>query len=166
MAARSDSAALELRQLELANVARDCVAAIATSARAKNVTLETNFESSEVDGDDELLHRVVLATLHNAVKYTPACSAIHVGVVSDGERATLYVRDEGAGFSEMALVHAFDRFWRDDIARARSSSGLGLAIASETVRRCGGSIRIENRKPCGSEVTITFPLSAGRRVPP
>lgn len=167
LAARSDSATLRLRPLDLALVVRDSVAAIRTFARARNVMLEIDSESgTEIDGDPELLQRAVLAILHNAVKYTPETSAIHVGVVNDGERATLNVRDEGAGFSEMALEHAFDRFWRDDTARGRSGSGLGLAIASEVVRRCGGQIRIGNRTPYGAEVTMVFPLSVGRRAPP
>ncbi len=159
-AARSDDGALVMRPLDPVDVARDSIEAIATFARAKNVSFETSFANGcEVEGDAELLQRAVLATLHNAVKYTPDGSVIHVAVGREGDRVTLYVRDEGPGFSEQALEHALDRFWRDDAARGRSGSGLGLAIASEIVRRSGGMIRIENWAPRGAQVSMAFPVS-------
>jgi signal transduction histidine kinase len=163
-AARSDGDELALRPLDLTLVARECVTEIAAFARAKNVTLQTDFATGgEIDGDPDLLHRAVLATLHNAVKYTPETGAVAVAVAQDAEHVTLYVRDEGPGFSELALQHALDRFWRDDTARGRSGSGLGLAIASEIVRRCHGVIKLGNRLQGGAEVSMEFPASA--RVP-
>lgn len=165
-AARSEGSVLALRPLALSLVARDCVTAIGAFARAKNVSLETTFcAASEIDGDPDLLHRAVLATLHNAVKYTPETGAIHVAVARCGERVTLSVRDEGPGFSELALTHAFDRFWRDDSARGRSGSGLGLAIASEIVERCRGVIKIQNGVRGGAEVSMDFPAREGPAAP-
>ncbi len=165
-AARSEGGDFALRPLDLALVARDSVTAMAAFARAKNVTLETNFAAgSEIEGDPDLLQRAVLATLHNAIKYTPETSAVRIAVACNGERVMLRVRDEGPGFSELALAHACDRFWRDDTARGRSGSGLGLAIASDIVRRCGGAITIANGKPGGAEVRMAFPVSAGPAAP-
>lgn len=159
-AARSEGAAFALQSLDIAGVARDCVDAIEAFARAKNVTIEADLARGDfIDGDPDLLHRAVLATLHNAVKYSPEASTIHISVERDDERVILWVRDVGPGFSEAALTHAFDRFWRDDGARGRSGSGLGLAIASEIVRRCGGAIEIRNRPHGGAEVSMEFPAS-------
>ena len=158
--ARSEAGELTLRPLDLNSLAADCVTAIATFAHAKSVTLDTEFaEESEIDGDPDLFHRAVLATLHNAVKFTPEGSAVRVAVVRARDRVVLRVRDAGPGFSELALTHAFDRFWRDDAARGRSGSGLGLAIASEIVRRCGGAITIANTAPRGADVRMDFPAS-------
>ncbi len=165
-AARSEAADLVLQPLDLCAVARASVDAIATFARAKQVTIATDFpRGGEIDGDRDLLGRAVLATLHNAVKYTPAMRSIHVSVAPEAEHIVLRVRDEGPGFSAQALTHAFDRFWRDDVARGRSGSGLGLAIANEIVRRCGGVIAIENCAAGGGEVRMEFPACAKRRAP-
>ena len=157
-AARSEAGTVEMRPLDLALVAREAVEAIGAFARAKNVTLEVTYaDGAEMEGDRDLLQRAVLATLHNAVKFTPETRAIHVTVARAGERVTLRVRDGGPGFSELALTHAFDRFWRDDTARGRGGSGLGLAIASEIVRRCHGVISIENEREGGGVVEMDFP---------
>lgn len=163
-AARSDAGDLVLRPLDLGPLARASVDAIAPFAHAKLVRIETEIaRTGDVNGDADLLGRAVLATLHNAVKYTPASSAVHVTVRGDAERVELRVRDEGPGFSESALTHALDRFWRDDTARGRSGgSGLGLAIASEVVRRCGGMLSIDNAPAGGAEVIMVFPLLAKR----
>ena len=159
-AARSEGGTVARYPLDLAIVVRDAVDAIAAFARAKNVSLETNFcAEAEIVGDSDLLHRAVLATLHNAVKYSAETSVIRLTVARAGGRVTLRVRDGGPGFSELALTHAFDRFWRDDTARGRGGSGLGLAIASEIVRRCGGVIRLENKPEGGAEVSMDFPAS-------
>jgi signal transduction histidine kinase len=160
-AARSDAGDLELRALDLGSVARGSVDGIAPFASAKGVRIETDLpDGCEIKGDIDLLERAVLATLHNAVKYTPAAGAIHVVVAAHADRIELRVRDEGPGFSPAALVHALDRFWRDDAARGRSGgSGLGLAIASEIVRRCDGVLAIDNSDSGGAEVIMRFPAS-------
>jgi signal transduction histidine kinase len=158
-AARSEAAELTLRPLDLNRVARAAIDEMATFARAKQVTIESELVSgSAIDGDADLLERAILAILHNAVKHTPAASSIGVRVESNPDSVTLRVRDAGAGFSAAALAHAFDRFWRDDAARARSTgSGLGLAIAGEIVRRGGGIIAIGNAPGGGGEVVVRFP---------
>ncbi len=158
-AARSDATPIALAPLDLTSVARASVAEILPFAQAKHVLIETRETSAgTIVGDADLLQRAILATLHNAVKYTPPAHRIYVQVSAEPDRVELHVRDEGPGFSDMALVHAFDRFWRDDSARGRGlGSGLGLAIAGEIVRRCGGTIAIANTPHGGAEVVMTFP---------
>ncbi len=158
-AARSEAAELALQPLDPSGVARAAIDGIATFARAKRVTIDADLtRGASIDGDADLLERAMLAMLHNAVKHTPAASVIHVSVAASAEHVTLRVRDAGPGFSDAALVHAFDRFWRDDMARGRSGgSGLGLAIAGEIVRRCGGTVAIGNPAGGGAEVVVRFP---------
>jgi signal transduction histidine kinase len=163
-AARSEAGKLTLQPLDLSAVARAAIDGITMFARAKHVTLDAALDpGSAIDGHAEVLERAIVATLHNAVKHTPAGSTIHVSIARGAEQVALRVRDEGPGFSDAALVHAFDRFWRDDAARGRSGgSGLGLAIAGEIVRRCGGTVAIGNVPGSGAEVIITFAVSAKR----
>jgi signal transduction histidine kinase len=160
-AARSDAGDLVVEPLELAAVARTAIDGIGAFAQAKPVAIAATLAArSTITGDADLLGRAILAMLHNAVKYTPAGGTIHVDVNADPGHVTLRVRDEGPGFSESALAHALDRFWRDDAARGRSGgSGLGLAIADEVVRRCGGTIAIENAAAGGAEVIVAFPAA-------
>jgi signal transduction histidine kinase len=158
-AARSDSGDTDLRPLDLNLIAQASAAAIEPFARARNVKIDADLAPDvRILGDTDLVGRAVLATLHNAVKFTPAERSIHLSVVSAANEACLRVRDEGPGFTDAALAHALDRFWRDDGARGRSGSGLGLAIAHAIVRRCGGDIAIDNSAAGGAQVTMTFPL--------
>ena len=158
-AARSDSGDIDLRPLDLDALATASVAEIEPLARAKSIAIDADIAPGvHILGDADLLARALLATFHNALKYTPPNGAVHISVTADAGLACLRVYDEGPGFSAPALQHAFDRFWRDDSARGRSGSGLGLAIAQGIVRRCGGDISIENRAQAGAQVTMTFPL--------
>jgi signal transduction histidine kinase len=157
--ARSDSGDADLRPFDLNLIVEASAAEIEPFARARNVKIDADLAPDvRILGDTSLVGRAVLATLHNAVKFTPAERSIHLSVISAASQARLCVRDEGPGFTDAALAHALDRFWRDDGARGRSGSGLGLAIAHAIVRRCGGEITIDNPAAGGAQVTMTFPL--------
>ena len=75
----------------------------------------------------------------------------------------LSVADDGPGFPEEFLPHAFERFRRADTARARSEggSGLGLAIVETIARAHDGRVRAANRTEGGALVEIELPASAG-----
>jgi signal transduction histidine kinase len=72
------------------------------------------------------------------------------------------VEDEGAGLAPGAPQRMFERFWRDDESRSRSSggAGLGLAIAQGLVHAHGGTIWAENRSEGGARVAFTLPLAS------
>jgi two-component system sensor histidine kinase MprB len=95
--------------------------------------------------------------LHNAIKYATAGGNVEVRVTRDDDAVELCVSDDGRGFSEEGLQRAFDRFWRDDEARALPGSGLGLAIAKAAVERYGGTIAIANGAAGGAVVRLRFP---------
>ena len=103
------------------------------------------------------LERAVITVLHNAIKYASAGGTVEVRVTRDGDAVELCVSDDGRGFSEEGLQRAFDRFWRDDEARALPGSGLGLAIAKAAVERFGGTIAIANAAAGGAVVRVRFP---------
>lgn len=164
-AARSDAGDVVIAPTDLANTARSSVLRISAFARAKHITIDERYESdTTIAADGALLERAVLAILHNAVKYTPENAAIHVSVEPHDAGVRLRVRDEGTGFSEAALLHAFDRFWRDDSARGRSGSGLGLAIVHAIVTRCGGRVSVSNDTVQGGVVEVMFPRMNARNV--
>ena len=110
-----------------------------------------------VRGNRALIERAVVSVVHNALKYSPeaGCIVLHVSGRNGG--AELSVRDGGPGFSTDALQRGFDRFWRDDDARAGEGSGLGLSLAKTIVERFGGTIALSNASPRGALVRMTFP---------
>ncbi len=158
-AARVDDGNLSLQPVDMGQIARRSALQIAPLAQAKNVRIDSDIASGcTILGEADLLERAVLAIVHNAVKFSPAGGSIDVQLQTDGKLVRLSVCDAGPGFTDVALAHAFDRFWRDDNARGRSGSGLGLAIAQGAVQRCGGTIVIDNAREQnrGARVVICF----------
>ena len=69
----------------------------------------------------------------------------------------LRVSDEGPGFPDDFLPHAFDRFSRADVARAGGGAGLGLAIVDAIARAHGGTATAKNSAGGGASVTLSVP---------
>jgi signal transduction histidine kinase len=86
---------------------------------------------------------------------------VAVVVEPDTHHALVAVEDTGDGLAHDAPQRMFDRFWRADDSRARSSggAGLGLAIAQGLVHAHGGKIWAENRAEGGARVAFTLPLA-------
>jgi signal transduction histidine kinase len=113
-----------------------------------------------VVGNRDLLERVIASLLHNAIKCAPTNGRVEFFLRYPGSFAEFSIRDDGPGFSEEALKHAFDRFWRDDAARGRGGSGLGLSIAQAAIQRFGGQITLENLTTGGAQVRVWLPCVA------
>jgi len=105
---------------------------------------------------DELqLERVLTNLLENAVEWTPAGGRITVGAERDGDRAAVWVENQGPPIAADELERVFSKFW----TRRKGGSGLGLAISRRIVEAHGGTIRAENR-PDGPRFTCHLPLAA------
>jgi signal transduction histidine kinase len=163
--ARIDSGALalELRETPLRELVTGCVEALAADSRARGVRLETRLDPADpvVSAAPEKVQRVLLNLLTNAVRHTRPEGAVAVVVEKDTDHVVVAVEDEGDGLAPGAPERMFERFWRDDGSRARSSggAGLGLAIAQGLVEAQGGRIWAENRRGGGARVAFTLPLA-------
>jgi two-component system, OmpR family, sensor kinase len=114
----------------------------------------------EVHGDPDRLHQLVMILLDNAIRHTPAGDRIRVAVAATPDGQTrIAVRDEGEGIAPEHLPHLFERFYRADGARGRSSggTGLGLAIARAIARAHGGEISVTSAPGQGATFLVTLP---------
>jgi two-component system, OmpR family, sensor kinase len=112
-----------------------------------------------VVADRDRLAQVLVNLLDNAVRYTPTDGVIDVMAAIKGDRLRLTVNDTGSGINAAELPHVFDRFFRAESARQRSTggTGLGLAIVQAIVRAHQGTIQLESEVDRGTMVTITLP---------
>jgi two-component system, OmpR family, sensor kinase len=152
---------LEREPVDLAVVVTDAVEAARMIDPARAIDLETDGVAP-VSGDVGRLRQVVDNLLDNARVHTPEGTPVHVVVRQDGDDVVLTVRDEGPGLSEEAAGKVFERFYRDDPMRSRSTggAGLGLSIAAAIVEAHGGAI--DARSADGSGAVFEVRIPAGR----
>jgi two-component system OmpR family sensor kinase len=113
-----------------------------------------------VTADPEALKQVVTNLAQNALKYAPGAEQ-HWSVFQADGRAAIRLQDTGPGISRQDLPHIFERFYRGEKARDRSTggSGLGLAIAKSIVEAHQGSIEASSEPGQGATFTAWLPLA-------
>lgn len=161
-------ATLMRERVSLNETVKDCARAAQVLAGRKGVrlTIENNSSLIDLNGDKELITRMILNLLDNAVKYTPAGGEISLALTRQNGNAEIVVRDTGIGIAETDRKRVFDRFYRVDKARSRAlgGAGLGLSIVRWIVEVHGGEIRIDSAPGRGSTFTVDLPLKTGGHV--
>ncbi|QDY85190.1 HAMP domain-containing histidine kinase [Paenibacillus polymyxa] len=116
----------------------------------------------QVLAEGDKIKQVVLNLFHNAVQHTDIeRGIIHVNLSVGKKMADIQIRDNGPGMGKEQLERIFERFYRGDESRTRSSggAGLGLAITQSIVEAHGGSITAESTLGTGSVFKVTLPLA-------
>ncbi len=123
----------------------------------------SEFDPCVIEGDRDRLKQLALILLENALKYTPPGGFVRVALHCNPEWSTMTVSDSGVGITAEDLPHVFERFYRADKGRARSSdpggTGLGLPIAQWIVAQHGGEISIDSTVGMGTTVTVRLPIA-------
>jgi len=115
--------------------------------------------------DRRRVERVLRNLLDNAVEHGEGRDVVVI-VAADADAVAVSVRDHGCGFSPGEQLLVFDRFWRADPARARTTggTGLGLAIALEDARLHGGWLQAWGEPRKGSVFRLTLPRQVGGQL--
>jgi two-component system, OmpR family, sensor kinase len=145
-------------EVDLSAVAHDAIIDARAVDPDRMVTLAVSGVAT-VQGDPNQLRQVIDNLLRNVRVHTPAGTAAHVSIHPEPGHVIVVVEDEGPGIDPEHLSRVFDRFWRPDTSRTRSTggSGLGLAIVSAIVDAHHGSIMATNRPGGGACFTIQLP---------
>jgi len=114
-----------------------------------------------IQGNEELIFRLLWNIIDNAIKYTPEGGNVNIVLKGDKKKVTIRVHDTGIGIPAEETPKIFDRFYRVDKSRTRilGGSGLGLAICKWIVELHKGEIRVESEEGKGSEFTMVLPRS-------
>ncbi|HKQ80376.1 MAG TPA: heavy metal sensor histidine kinase [Blastocatellia bacterium] len=160
--ARADAGKRRLRKEEFYfnDLIEECVHSARALASNKNLSL--NFEPSDdavFRGDEDLLRRMVVNLLDNAIKYTPDGGSVSVKLWREEGRIKLRVTDNGIGIPAEAAARVFERFYRVDKARSRAEggSGLGLPIVKWIAEAHQGSVSLESAPERGSSFIVSLP---------
>lgn len=122
-------------------------------------------DSFTAEVDSRRIERILRNLVNNAIEHGES-RPVDVILEGDDTSVAIVVRDHGMGMIEAHLEHVFDRFWRADPARTRSTggSGLGLAIAVEDTRLHNGTIDAWGKATQGSAFRVTLPRISGTVV--
>jgi two-component system sensor histidine kinase MtrB len=158
---------LEFEPTNLVRLVEDAIDAVAPIAEEKQTEVRLLAPGGyfEADVDARRIRRVLQNLLGNALDHGEG-RPIDVYVDSDQDAVAIAVRDHGVGMAETDLEHVFDRFWRADPSRQRSTggTGLGLAIALEDAAVHGGVLEVWSRPGEGSCFRLTLPRRSGAAV--
>ncbi|MFL5790683.1 MAG: sensor histidine kinase [Actinomycetota bacterium] len=157
---------LEREPVDLTTVVSDAVDAARVIEPDR--VLDADLGSSvSVAGDAGRLRQVVDNLLENARVHTPAGTPTHVRLQEEASDVVLTVADEGPGMDAEVAAKAFERFYRGDPARARSTggAGLGLAIVAAIIDAHGGSVRVLDTES-GATIEVRIPHAPARPAPP
>ena len=138
------------------------VADLQVSAQEHAVTLELTLPP-QVDffllADGERLRQVFVNLIENGIKYSPEGEVVLVTAVRHWQQISISVTNKGAGIPPEQIPHLFERFYRADDARARTTGGfgLGLAIAKAIVEAHGGTITVKSDSGEGSTFIVHLP---------
>jgi signal transduction histidine kinase len=145
------------------DIVRLATAAVASmrpqiEAGGLDVTLDLP-ELPKVQIDGQRISQVLRNLLDNAIRHTPQGGTITIGAHESNGSVQLTMSDTGEGISPEDLPHVFDRFYRIDKSRARSTggSGLGLTIAKRLIEAHGGEITVQSELGKGSRFSFTLP---------
>jgi signal transduction histidine kinase len=159
--ARSDHEAASGRH-ELTDVA-DVVATVLARFRGEASRRARELEAAAPTGllvvaDRLALERALGNMLDNALRHGQG--DVLVAAAAREGQVELHVLDQGPGFPEVFVAHAFERFTRADAARSRGGSGLGLAVVQSVAAAHGGSTGAARRPDGGADVWLSLPLAA------
>lgn len=152
---------LEQRCVDLLTIASDAVHDARSVAPQRLITLEV-FDgpgTPEVLGDDARLRQVLSNLVANALQHTPPSASITVRVGTEGPDAVLEVVDQGPGMDPEEAQRVFQRFYRTDASRNRSSggAGLGLSIVDSLVRAHLGRVTVSTDVGQGCRFRVAIP---------
>jgi two-component system sensor histidine kinase MtrB len=129
------------------------------------ILLHAREKSIIVEMDSRRIDRILRNLVLNALEHGEG-KPVHISVAANQDAVAIAVRDHGIGMDPAEAARVFDRFWRADPARARTTggSGLGLSIAAEDTKLHNGWLQAWGRKGVGSNFRLTLPLRQGGTI--
>jgi len=161
----NDVGALEVRLFSLRRLFEHVVQRHEREAQVRHVDLGLSVADAadQIVADPERLEQVIENLTANALRHTPAGGTIQLSARATDSSAVIQVEDSGEGIAPEHLPFLFERFYKVDAARARTSarSGLGLSIAKAIVDRHHGTIEVASA-PGRTIFTVSLPQSLER----
>lgn len=155
------------KNVDLGAILDDCINDFASKFEQKRIEIVwSNSESTIVLGNQEALRRMFYNLIENAYKYTNSGGRVAVSLEHNNGKAIVTIADTGIGIEKEDLGRVFDRFFRADASRTRSSggSGLGLAIVKAIAMAHDAEITVESEQHQGSKFVVRVPIKDANQL--
>ncbi len=159
--ARADNGQVRFRLEPLVvNELVDEVVTMAKKVDDRTITIQAET-LVEAQADRDRLKQVLINLIDNALHYSPIDRPIVIRLTTLNQKAQIQVIDQGVGIALVDQSRVFERFYRVDEARSRSTggTGLGLAIVKSLVDGMGGDLSLQSKPGEGSTFSISLPIA-------
>ena len=155
--------AVEVRDVDMAQLCRDAAEAVRPALAAKGVALEVHAQEGSLWGSESLLKTMLINLLDNARKASPSGKTVKLMGVPEEKGYRLIVEDQGRGIPEQDLQRITEAFYMVDKSRSRAEggAGLGLALCKTIAAFHGGTLHFSSREQQGTTVEVTLGGAAG-----
>lgn len=155
-----EDADIEKETLFLKPLVDEALLLCRTQADGRQIVLQTDVDDNlMLTCNGNMVQQALINLVDNAVKYTPAGTAVQIHAHASGPHLRLSVTDEGPGIPQAHLDRLFERFYRVDTSRSRAlgGTGLGLSIVKHIMQAHHGRVDVQSAVGQGSTFTLTFP---------
>lgn len=148
-------------RMDLYEMAKICVEMLALNAEKYQVEIIISGEPHYINGNKQMIEELLYNLCDNAIRYNNKGGSVEVKVSSGGKNAeetVLVVKDTGIGIPKEHQQYIFERFYRVDKSRSKSTggTGLGLAIVKHIAVRHNARIELESQVGRGTEIRVYF----------
>lgn len=136
-------------------------------AKKKQITFKIQTENFKVEGNKEGLTDLLVILLDNAIKYSSPKKIAFIQTKRTDGSMLISVKDQGIGINKKDLPFIFDRFYRSETSRSKTTAGgygLGLSIAKKIVTLHRGTISVESKVNTGTTFTVHLPVKQSKSV--
>lgn len=143
------------KRYDLSEQICECLLNFESLWEEKSIKIESEIDDGVIiNGDPEMMSLVWNNLFSNAMKFTPECGTVKVGLKKSGRKAVVTVSDTGCGMSEEIRSHIFEKFYQGDTSRASAGNGLGLALVKRIIDMTESEITVESAPGEGSVFTV------------
>lgn len=168
--ARTGTGAVEMPRstLDLREIVNDVCAEMRGLAELRKIRVAAKLPAipATISGNRAGLHRLLVALVDNAIKFSRDGGEVEIGVETDASHISVFVEDFGAGIPAADLPNIFRRFYRADPPRAGEGYGIGLALAESIARAHQAEIKVQSEVGRGSRFSARFARRAPSSIAP
>lgn len=148
-------------RLNLYQLAETCVEMLSMNAEKHHVTISLQGMESYINGNRQMIEELLYNLCDNAIRYNNENGTVKVIIYQRQKQTILVVKDTGIGIPQEHQERIFERFYRVDKSRSKSTggTGLGLAIVKHILVKHNASIELQSELGKGTVMTVIFPIA-------